>query len=81
MEKKGFVYYDWNASMEDATREDATSEELIRTAVDTTLGRRHVVMLAHDRVDRTAYALGDLIEALPEYRMEPLTAETEPVQF
>ena len=81
MEKRGFVYYDWNASLEDATRKDATQDELIRTAVDTTLGRQHVVMLAHDRVDRTAYALGDLIEALPEYRMEPLTAETEPVQF
>lgn len=81
MEARGFIYYDWNASLEDATRKNATSEQLIQMAVDTTLGRQHVVMLAHDRVDRTAYALEDLIEALPEYRMEPLTTESEPVQF
>lgn len=81
MEERGFVYYDWNASLEDATRKNATPEQLIQTALDTTLGRQHVVMLAHDRLDRTACALGDLIEALPEYRMEALTAETEPVQF
>lgn len=81
MESRGFVYYDWNASLEDATRENATAGQLIQTAVDTTLGRRSVVMLAHDRIDRTADALKDLIEAFPEYRMEALTKEVEPVQF
>lgn len=81
MEERGFIYYDWNASLEDATRSEATSEDLISMAVETTLGRRKVVMLAHDRIDSTAYALGDLIDALPEYRMEPLTTEAEPVRF
>lgn len=78
MEARGFVYYDWNASLEDATRENATAGQLIQTAVDTTLGRRSVVMLAHDRIDRTADALKDLIEAFPEYRMEALTKKVEP---
>lgn len=81
MEEKGFVYYDWNASLEDATRSKATTEELVNMAVDTARGRQKVVMLAHDRVGNTACGLGDLIDAFPEYRMEPLTAETEPVQF
>ena len=81
MEAKGFVYYDWNASLEDAARGKATSEELIKTAKDTTRGRQKVVMLAHDRVENTAYGLRDLIDALPEYRMEPLTIEANPVQF
>lgn len=81
MEEMGFVYYDWNASLEDASGRKKSQEQLIANAVDTTLGRRHVVMLAHDRVDNTAYALERLIDALPEYRMEPLTADTEPVQF
>lgn len=81
MKARGFVYYDWNASLEDATRENATAGQLIQTAVDTTLGRRSVVMLAHDRIDRTADALKDLIEAFPEYRMEALTKKVEPVQF
>ena len=81
MEERGFVYYDWNASLEDATRSNATSEDLISMAVETTLGRKKVVMLAHDRIGNTAYALGDLIDALPEYRIEPLTIEAEPVRF
>ena len=81
MEKRGFIYYDWNASLEDATRSTATTEDLINTAVETTQGKKRVVMLAHDRVANTANALGDLIDALPDYRMQPLTAETDPVQF
>ena len=81
MEARGFIYYDWNASLEDATRSTANAEDLINTAVETTLGRKKVVMLAHDRIGNTANALGDLIDALPEYRMQPLTTETDPVQF
>lgn len=80
MESKGFVYYDWNASLEDAVKH-VTPEELIGNAVETAGDRQEVVMLAHDRVDSTAYTLGDLLDAMPEYRIEPLTVETEPVQF
>ncbi len=81
MEERGFVYYDWNASLGDAAKHTVTSEELIGNAVSTARGRREVVMLAHDRVDNTAYALGELIDALPEYRMERLTTKAVPVQF
>lgn len=81
MEARGFVYYDWNASLGDAAKTTASSEELIHNAVDTARGRREVVMLAHDRVDNTAYALESLIDALPEYRMEPLTSKAVPVHF
>lgn len=81
MEIRGFIYYDWNASVEDATGGDNTQEVLVQNAVATTLGRQRVVMLAHDRVENTALALNAMIDALPEYSMEPLTAETEPVQF
>lgn len=81
MEARGFIYYDWNASLGDAARDVASSEELIHNAVNTARGRQEVVMLAHDRVDNTAYALEELIDALPEYRMEPLTMKAQPVQF
>lgn len=81
METRGFVYYDWNASLGDAGKNSLTSEELIGNAVATARGRREVVMLAHDRVDNTAYALEKLIDSLPEYRMEPLTTKAAPVQF
>ena len=80
MENRGFIYYDWNASLEDAV-EDCTPEKLVQNAVDTSLGRARVVMLAHDRVENTAYALEDLLDAFPEYEMRPLTVASKPVQF
>lgn len=80
MEEKGFVYFDWNASLEDAVTK-AAPEELIRNARESTLGRKKVVMLAHDIVENTSLCLEELIAEFPEYKMEPLTAEVAPIQF
>ncbi len=80
MTARGFIYYDWNASLEDAVG-DKTPEELIANGVSTTLGRKKIVMLAHDVVYGTGICLGDLLDALPEYKMEPLSEEVEPIQF
>lgn len=81
MEKRGYIYFDWNASLEDASGSVKTQAELIRNAKETALGRKKVVLLAHDRVENTALVLEALIEAFPEYRMEVLTENVEPVQF
>ncbi len=81
MEKKGFIYYDWNASLEDAVGKEYSAERLVKNAVDTVLDRERVVLLAHDRVTQTADALPALLNAFPEYRLEPLTVQLEPVQF
>lgn len=81
MEARGFVYFDWNASVEDAAGGKPTPEELVQNARDTSLGRKRVILLAHDRVGNTALALDALIDAFSEYEMEPLTAETAPIQF
>ncbi|MBQ8597826.1 MAG: polysaccharide deacetylase, partial [Lachnospiraceae bacterium] len=80
MNEKGFIYYDWNASLEDAVRK-AEPEELIAYARETTLGRKKVVMLAHDTVDNTALCLEDFIESFPDYRMEVLKPGIKPIQF
>lgn len=80
MEEKGFIYFDWNASLEDAVSH-AEPDVLIENATSSTLGRRKIVMLAHDTVHATALCLEDVIDAFPEYRMLPLTEEVEPVQF
>jgi len=80
MTEKGFIYYDWNASLEDAVTK-AEPETLIQNAVSSTLGRKHVVMLAHDIVYETTQCLDELIDQFPEYRMEALTEDTEPIQF
>ncbi|WP_349770775.1 hypothetical protein [Hungatella sp.] len=80
MTARGFIYFDWNASLEDALKK-SEPEELIANARETALGRKHVVMLAHDIVHSTALCLNDLIDQFPEYRMEPLTPKVTPVQF
>lgn len=80
MTDRGYIYFDWNGSLEDAVSR-STPGELVQNAVESTLGRRKVVMLAHDIVYNTTLCLQDLIDSLPEYRMEPLTPEVEPIQF
>lgn len=80
MTERGFIYYDWNASLEDAVKK-STPEQLIENAVGSTLGRKRVVMLAHDVVDNTALCLNELLDQFPEYQMKPLSEWNEPIQF
>ncbi len=80
MAERGYIYFDWNASLEDAVAK-ADPDTLVQNAVSSTLGRRHVVMLAHDVVYSTTLCLADIIDAFPEYEMKPLTEEIAPVQF
>lgn len=80
MTEKGYIYYDWNASLEDAVSK-STPEILIANGVESTLGRKRVVMLAHDVVYNTTLCLDDLLDQFPEYEMLPLSEDVEPIQF
>lgn len=80
MTEQGFIYFDWNGSLEDATKNNAP-DQLIRNARASTLNRKKVVMLAHDIVHNTVLCLEDLIDQFPEYKMEPLTPDVAPIQF
>lgn len=80
MTARGYIYFDWNASLEDAVGQ-SEPKQLVANGVQTTLGRRKVVMLAHDVKYNTAICLGDLLDALPEYEMRPLDETVEPIQF
>lgn len=80
MTKKGYIYYDWNASLEDAVSK-STPESLLANGMESTLGRKKVVMLAHDVIYNTTLCLDDLIDQFPEYEMLPLSEEVEPIQF
>lgn len=80
MTDRGFIYIDWNGSLEDAVKR-STPEELIQNARQSTLKRKKVVMLAHDIVYNTTLCLEELIDQFPEYKMEPLTPEVTPIQF
>lgn len=80
MTDRGYIYYDWNASLEDALG-DAEPEELAANGVETTLGRKKVIMLAHDVVYSTGLCLEELLDNLPEYEMQPLDESVEPIRF
>lgn len=80
MTEKGYIYFDWNASLEDAVTH-GEPRTLIENATSSTLGRKKVVMLAHDIVYPTTQCLEGLIDAFPEYRMEPLSEDVSPIQF
>lgn len=80
MTDRGYIYFDWNASLEDATRNNEP-EVLLANAKESTLGRRRVVMLAHDVIYNTTLCLEELLEQFPEYRMMPLSEDVEPVHF
>ncbi len=80
MTERGYIYFDWNASLEDAVSK-STPETLIENAKNSTLGRKKVVMLAHDIVYNTTLCLEELLEQFPEYELEPLTEDVTPVQF
>ncbi len=80
MTARGYIYFDWNASLEDASKKNEP-DRLIQNAKESTLGRRKVIMLAHDIVYNTTVCLDELIEQFPEYQMEPLTEEVVPIQF
>lgn len=80
MTNRGYIYFDWNASLEDAVQQ-SVPEQLIANALSTTLGRKKVIMLAHDVVPNTTACLDELLDSFPEYQMKPLSEEVEPIQF
>ncbi len=80
MADKGYLYYDWNASLEDAVKK-SEPKTLLANAKESTLGRKKVVMLAHDVVYNTSLCIDELLEQFPEYQMLPLSEEVVPIQF
>lgn len=80
MTNKGYMYFDWNASFEDAVR-NVTTEKIMQNAKKSTLGRKRIVMLAHDIVDETVNCLEEVIGLFPEYEMRALEENVEAVRF
>lgn len=80
MTDRGYIYYDWNASLEDAVK-NPDPKKLLENGISTTLGRKKVVLLAHDVVGSTNLCLEELLDSLPEYEMKPLNEEVEPICF
>jgi peptidoglycan/xylan/chitin deacetylase (PgdA/CDA1 family) len=80
MTERGYIYFDWNASLEDALK-NPNAAVLLENAKNSAGGKSRVVMLAHDTVSVTAEILPELLDLFSDYRIEPLTAAVRPVQF
>lgn len=85
MLRRGFVYYDWSVSSEDATGKDYSPEQLTEFVMEGTAGLSRPVILMHDASDKasTAAAVPGIIRQLTNagYTCAPLTGEVKPVFF
>jgi N-acetylmuramoyl-L-alanine amidase CwlD len=80
MNRLGFIYFDWNASIEDAKR-GVVASDLIQSAKNNVGRQKNVILLAHDTSAVTAEALAAIIDLFPEFKNETVTKETKPIQF
>ena len=84
MLRRGFVYYDWDASTQDAASK-TTVQSLVDGALGGASGKSRCILLAHDSADKgnTVAALPQIIEGLAQmgYSFDRLTPEVQPVTF
>lgn len=85
MLRRGFVYYDWSVSSEDATGKEYSPEQLTEFVMEGTAGLSRPVILMHDASDKvsTASAVPGIIRQLTNagYTCAPLTGGVKPVFF
>lgn len=84
MTRRGFTYYDWNVSGEDASKK-ATWTSIYNNVLNGIEGKDTAIVLLHDSHDkeRTVLVLEDLIQELIKdgYSFAPLTNDIEPYNF
>lgn len=80
MSARGYVYYDWNASLEDAVKRPDRNK-ILKNAKESTLGREVVIMLGHDTIDVTVEVLDELLKLFPEYKFKVLDETVEQIRF
>ncbi len=84
MTRRGFVYYDWNVSGEDAA-EDASWTSIYRTTLEGIGDKSRAIVLLHDAAwsYNTVVTLEDLIINLKEkgYNIKPLNNDIKPIVF
>lgn len=85
MLRRGFVYYDWNASCNDATSTRYSARQLASFAVEGVAATSHPIVLLHDGPEKrtTAQAVPSILSQLAEagYTCLPLTNTVRPVTF
>lgn len=83
MLRRGFVPCDWNLSNGDAEGKKYTEEQMIQKVVEPASVRSRGIVLMHDTKEKTAKALGPIIDQLRAggFSFEPLTEKTAPILY
>lgn len=84
MEGRGFVYYDWNVTSEDASTA-TTYEEQLENLITQSANKKRIIALMHDtkKNDQIAQVVRDYIRYMKEngYRFASLDSSVEPIRF
>jgi len=85
MVRRGYTYYDWNASSGDAGGSGVSTRTIINNCLNTYTDVNHKILLLHDGSGHgnTAAALPEVIEGLQEqgYELKALSKDVSPVVF
>lgn len=85
METRGFTYYDWNVSAEDAKYKYISADDISRNVLEGARNKNLAVVLMHDSANKqtTVEALPAIIKGLEGegFAIEKLTPELVPLQF
>lgn len=84
MTRRGFTYYDWNASSGDANS-NATANSVYNNTVQSSEGKDRIILLMHDSISKsyTVAALPGIIEYYKAkgYKFDCITNEVSPIAF
>lgn len=85
MYRRGFLFYDWNASAEDAVDSGASKERIVKAILREVRRNDRSIVLMHDSsyMGTTVEALPEIIETLKEegYTFKALDETVKPVSF
>jgi len=84
MTRRGFTYYDWNASGGDAAP-NASKNTVLTNSINSIGTKNRVILLMHDSLNKSATvaALPDVIKSLKEkgYKFDRITNNVRPINF
>lgn len=85
MLRRGYTYYDWNVSGEDAVVSSTNKSEIVDNVLSSDSEMKRKIVLLHDGLGHgmTAEALPEIIEALQEqgYKFSSLNKNIKPITF
>jgi len=85
MTRRGFTYYDWNVSSNDASSTKQSKADIVKAVVSGTKSSHHPIVLMHDAAakDTTAAAVSEMLDQLQSlgYQCNALDPSVLPVTF